>query len=38
MIALKNAFKYSQKSEGNTGIAEPNLEVLPFKKFSKGLV
>ena len=36
--ALKNKFKYSPMSEGNTCIAEPNLEVLPLIWFSKGLV
>ena len=30
-IALKNAFKYSPKSEGNTCIAQPNLQALPLK-------
>ena len=29
--ALKNELKYSPMSEGNTCIAEPNLEVLPLK-------
>ena len=28
--ALKNELKYSLMSTGNTGIAEPNLEVLPL--------
>ena len=28
---LKNELKYSPMSEGNTCIAEPNLEVLPLK-------
>ena len=37
-MALKNVFKYSPKSEGNTCIAEPNLEVLPLKLFSRGPV
>ena len=28
-ISLKNAFKYSPKSEGNTCLAEPNLRYYP---------
>ena len=28
---LKNALKYSQLSEGDTCVAEPNLEVLPLR-------
>ena len=28
---IKNKLKYSQMSEGNTHIAEPNLEVLPLR-------
>ena len=36
--AIKNELKYSPMSEGNTCIAEPNLEVLPLIWFSKGLV
>ena len=28
---LKNDLKYSAMSEGNTCIARPNLEVLPFR-------
>ena len=28
--AIKNELKYSPMSEGNTCIAEPNLEVLPL--------
>ena len=28
---LKNELKYSPMSEGNTSIAEPNLEVLPLR-------
>ena len=28
---LKNELKYSPMSEGNTCIAEPNLEVLPLR-------
>ena len=31
-IGLKNELKYSPMSEGNTCIAEPNLEVLPLTK------
>ena len=34
----KNELKYFPMSEGNTCIAEPNLEVLPLIWFSKGLV
>ena len=30
-IGLKNELKYSPMSEGNTCIAEPNLEVLPLR-------
>ena len=30
-IALKSELKYSPMSEGNTCIADPNLEVLPLK-------
>ena len=29
--ALKNELKYSPMSEGNTCIAEPNLEVFPLR-------
>ena len=29
--AIKNELKYSPMSEGNTCIAEPNLEVLPLR-------
>ena len=35
---IKNESKYFLMSEGNTCIAEPNLEVLPLIWFSKGLV
>ena len=35
---IKNELKYFPMSEGNTCIAEPNLEVLPLIWFSKGLV
>ena len=35
---IKNELKYFPMSEGNTCIAEPNLEVLPLIRFSKGLV
>ena len=35
---IKNEIKYFPISEGNTCIAEPNLEVLPLIWFSKGLV
>ena len=35
---IKNEVKYFPMSEGNPCIAEPNLEVLPLKRFSKGLV
>ena len=35
---IKNELKYFPMSEGNTSIAEPNLEVLPLIWFSKGLV
>ena len=35
---IKNELKYFPMSEGNTYIAEPNLEVLPLIWFSKGLV
>ena len=35
---IKNELKYFSMSEGNTCIAEPNLEVLPLTGFSKGLV
>ena len=28
---LKNELKYSSMSEGNTCIAEPNLELLPLR-------
>ena len=35
---IKNELKYFLMSEGNTCIAEPKLEVLPFIWFSKGLV
>ena len=37
-VAIKNELKYFPMSEGNTCIAEPNLEVLPLIWFSKGLV
>ena len=33
-----NDLKYSPMSESNTCIAEPNLKLLPLRKFSKGLV
>ena len=36
--AIKNELKYSPMSECNTCIAEPNQEVLPLRKFSKGIV
>ena len=36
--ALKSELKYYPISEGNTCIAEPNLEVLPLRYFSKGVV
>ena len=35
---IKNELKYFPMSEGNTCIAEPDLEVLPLIWFSKGLV
>ena len=35
---IKNELQYFLMSEGNTCIAEPNLEVLPLIWFSKGLV
>ena len=35
---IKNELKYFPMSDGNTSIAEPNLEVLPLIWFSKGLV
>ena len=35
---IKLSLKYSLMSEGNTCIAEPNLEVLSFTKCNKGLV
>ena len=35
---IKNELKYFPMSEGDTCIAEPNLEVLPLIWFSKGLV
>ena len=35
---IKTELKYFPMSEGNTCIAEPNLEVLPLIWFSKGLV
>ena len=35
---IKNELKYFPMSDGNTCIAEPNLEVLPLIWFSKGLV
>ena len=35
---IKNELKYFPMSEGNTCIAEPNLEVLPLIGYSKGLV
>ena len=35
---IKNQLKYFSISEGNTCIAEPNLEALPLIWFSKGLV
>ena len=35
---MKNELKYFPMSEGNTCISEPNLEVLPWVWFSKGLV
>ena len=35
---IKNELKYFPMSEGNTCIAEPNLEVLPLIWFSRGLV
>ena len=35
---IKNQLKYFPMSEGNTCIAELNLEVLPLLWFSKGLV
>ena len=34
----KNKLKYFPMSEGNTCIAETNLELLPLIWFSKGLV
>ena len=37
-MALKSELRYSPILEGNTCIAEPNLEVLPLKSFNKGLV
>ena len=35
---IKNEVKYSPLSEGNICIAEPNLEELSLRSFSKGLV
>ena len=35
---IQNELKYFPISEGNTGITEPNLEVLPLIWFSNGLV
>ena len=35
---IKNELKYFPISEGNTCIAEPNLEALPLILFSEGLV
>ena len=35
---IKNELKCFPMSDGNTCIAEPNLEVLPLIWFSKGLV
>ena len=35
---IKNELKYFTMSEGNTCIAEPNLEVLPILRLSKRLV
>ena len=35
---IKNELKYFPMPEGNTCIAEPNLEVLPLICFSKGPV
>ena len=35
---IKNELKYFPMSDGNTCIAEPNLEALPLIWFSKGLV
>ena len=37
-VVIKNELKYFPMSEVNTCLAEPNLEVLPFIWFSKGLV
>ena len=34
---IKNQLKYFLMPEGNTYIAEPNLEVLPLISFCKGL-
>ena len=35
---IKNELKCFPVSEGNTCIAEPNLEILPLTWFSEGLV
>ena len=35
---IKNELKYFPMSEGNTSIADPNIEVLPLVWFSEGLV
>ena len=35
---IKNELKYSPISKGNTCVAEPNLEVLSLREFSKELV
>ena len=34
----KNGLKYNPMSDGKYCLAEPNLEVLPLRYFSKGLV
>ena len=36
ITAIKNELKYNPMSEGNICIAEPNLEVLLLRQFSKG--
>ena len=35
---IKNELKYFPISAGNTGITEPNQEVLPLISFNKGLI
>ena len=35
---IKNELKYSPMSKGNACVAEPNLDVLSLREFSKELV